>query len=81
MTPEIAATSEADRIRISIVKLAYEDGMRAGEIKPGSDLAPWLIGGLKALEEGQELTSELLQKLDADQTMVFPETAILPQTR
>ena len=71
MTAEKLTVTDADAIRIATIRLAHESGMRTGTITQDSGLAPWLIGGLKALEEGRELSSELLQDLDVAQNMSF----------
>jgi hypothetical protein len=70
MTAENLTTSDTDTIRIATIRLSFERGLRAAA--PAPDWAPWLIGGLRALEDGQDLNSELLRKLDTAQNMVLP---------
>ncbi len=75
MTAEKTHPLDADEIRIEIIRLAFEAGHRTSETGPGSEWAPWLVGGLKALEDGRELTAELLEELDRGQVMYIPTNA------
>lgn len=43
----------SDEIRIRIIKSSFEQGMRAGDFKPDDQIAPWVIEGLRAMEEGK----------------------------
>jgi len=64
-------------VRISFIKLGFEAGMRSSD--NSGDWSPWFTGGLAALEKGEEVTPELIQKLDVAQTMVFPPADSSPQ--
>lgn len=57
--------------RIEAVRSFYKSGMRSETVS--QDTAPWVRRGLQALELGESLTSEVLEKADKIQNMVLPK--------
>ena len=57
--------SGSDTIRLNLIINAFKGGMRAGTINPGSQVAPWLVNGLRWMEEGRTLSVEDIARLDS----------------
>lgn len=56
------SSEQINSIQLNLIRSAYERGMRTSNIKPEDQLAPWMILGLKALEEEQQLSASDVQR-------------------
>ena len=53
-----------DEVRIKVIKDAHKRGLRSDNINSSSQLAPWLIEGIRCFERGITLTPEILKEID-----------------
>lgn len=62
---------ESDQIRIKAVQIARARGLTSQSLS--EDASPWVRVGLRQLEQGGELTPQLLQDADIAQNNQFPK--------
>lgn len=67
----MGTSSGSTDIRIDIIMKEFERGMRGANLSGVT--SPWFRAGIRALEDGVELTSSLLEEADKAQNMALPE--------
>lgn len=63
--------TEFDKIRIKTIQIARARGLTSQILS--QDASPWVRVGLRQLEQGGELTPQLLQDADIAQNNQFPK--------
>ena len=58
-------------VRVEAVENYYKEGMRISTLSDAT--SPWVRAGITALENGQKVTPELLNRADSAQVMASPE--------
>jgi len=64
-------STEIDQIRIKTIQIARARGLTSEILS--KDAAPWMRAGLRQLEQGGEVTPQILQDADIAQNNQFPK--------